>query len=678
MKTTGKRISTFIKSHAGPPLLMLGVCILAYGLLIPWLGFYWDDLPMSWIPYELGREKTVLYFSENRPVWGELYWVTTRILPHKPLAWQIFGLFWRWLTGVSFWLLLQKIWPRQKNLALWASLLLLVYPGFNQQFAAYLYAHFWIILTAFLLSYWLMLTAQEKPHLYRPLTLSALLLSAANLWTLEYFFLLDLLRPLALFATLPDGSNRRLRLVRALRAWLPYLGVFVLALYWRLFLYKGQTTHYQFNLLAGLATAPIKTLLDLAYTLAKSVWLVNLPAWLKAFSIPTPSILGWRLFALWSMVTGGLAAGLTVTLLQVRDEPSDGRPSNKEAIAAGLLICLIAGWPFYLIGQPPTLAFPMNRFTIPFMLGTSLLLAGLLEWLPIKPWGKVLLVAFIIAFSAGRQVQWSDEYRRAWSTQKNLFWQMAWRIPDIQPGTMLIMNEDAISYYSDNSLSTPLNWMYAPENRSDELYYMIYFPTNRLGGNNLPALQPGYRTAHNYDRVATFHGNTSQAIVLVYLPPACLRVLEADLDVDNKLIDPLMRQAAALSSSKWILLTGTPRLPEIYSPEPPHGWCYYFQQADLARQRGDWEQVSALGDIAFNLNDHPNDPVERFVFIEGYAHIGNWKRARQISMESYRVSKNYLRPLLCKLWERIDATSPAGPEKDRAVQEMRAELGCTP
>lgn len=678
MKTTGNRISTFIKSHAGPPLLMLGVCILAYGLLIPWLGFYWDDLPMSWIPYELGREKTVLYFSENRPVWGELYWVTTRILPHKPQAWQIFGLFWRWLTGVSFWLLLQKIWPRQKKLALWASLLLLVYPGFNQQFAAYLYAHFWIILTAFLLSFWLMLTAQEKPHLYRPLTLSALLLSAANLWTLEYFFLLDLLRPLALFATLPDGSNRRLRLVRALRAWLPYLGVFVLALYWRLFLYEGQTTHYQFNLLASLAAAPIKTLLDLGCTLVKSIWIVNLPAWLKAFSIPTPSILGWRLFALWSMVTGGLAAGLTVTLLQVRDEPSDGQRGNKEAIAAGLLICLIAGWPFYLIGQPPTLAFPMNRFTIPFMLGASLLLAGLLAWLPIKPWSKVLLVAFIIAFSAGRQVQWSDEYRRAWSTQKNLFWQMAWRMPGIYPGTMLIMNEDAISYYSDNSLSTPLNWIYAPENRSDELYYMIYFPTNRLGGSNLPALQPGYQTAHDYDRVATFHGNTSQAIVLVYSPPACLRVLEADLDVGNKLIDPLMRQAAALSSSKWILPTGTPRLPEIYSPEPPHGWCYYFQQADLARQRGDWAQVSALGDIAFSLNDHPNDPVERFVFIEGYAHIGNWERARQISMQSYRVSKNYLRPLLCKLWERIEATAPAGPEKDRAVQEMRAELDCTP
>ncbi len=678
MKSISSRIEKFINSPAGPPLLMLGVCILAYGLQISSLGFYWDDLPMSWIPYELGREKNLLYFSENRPVWGELYWITTRILPHKPLAWQIFGLVWRWLTGLSFWLLLRKLWPKQKSLALWASLLLLIYPGFNQQFAAYLYAHFWIILTAFLLSFWLMLVAQERKRLYWPLTIPALLLSAANLWTLEYFFLLDLLRPLALFAISHHASGRRSRLVRATQAWIPYLSVFLLAVYWRAFLYKGQTTHYQFNLLESLTATPLQTLIDLAYMLVKSIWLVNLPAWLKAFSIPNPFMLGWRVFALWILVTAGVAAGLTATLLRVRDEPPGNRQGGKEAAAAGLLICLVAGWPFYLIGQPPTLAFPMNRFTIPFMLGASLLLAGLLTWLKAKQWLKVMLVVLVIAFSAGRQFQWSDEYRRAWITQKNLFWQMSWRMPGIQPGTMLIMNEDAISYYSDNSLSTPLNWIYAPENRSAELHYMIYFPTNRLGGNNLPALKPGYQTAHDYDRVAVFHGNTSQAIVLVYSPPSCLRVLEADLDVNNKLIGPLMRDAAALSSNKWILLEGKPQLPAIYQPEPPHGWCYYFEQADLARQRGDWEQVAALGEIAFNLNDHPNNPVERFVFIEGYAHTGNWERAQEISKEAYLVSKNYMRPLLCQLWARIEESTPASAAKEQAVQKAEAELGCAP
>ena len=33
----------------GIPLLLLLVCLASYGLLIPALGFYWDDFPISWI-----------------------------------------------------------------------------------------------------------------------------------------------------------------------------------------------------------------------------------------------------------------------------------------------------------------------------------------------------------------------------------------------------------------------------------------------------------------------------------------------------------------------------------------------------------------------------------------------------------------------------------------------------
>ena len=44
-----------------PHAVLLLVAILAYGLLIPQLGFYWDDLPISWIRYELGREALTSY-----------------------------------------------------------------------------------------------------------------------------------------------------------------------------------------------------------------------------------------------------------------------------------------------------------------------------------------------------------------------------------------------------------------------------------------------------------------------------------------------------------------------------------------------------------------------------------------------------------------------------------------
>ena len=47
------------------PFVLLVVTLLAYGLSFWRLGFYWDDLPISWIRYELGTEGAARYFSTH-------------------------------------------------------------------------------------------------------------------------------------------------------------------------------------------------------------------------------------------------------------------------------------------------------------------------------------------------------------------------------------------------------------------------------------------------------------------------------------------------------------------------------------------------------------------------------------------------------------------------------------
>jgi hypothetical protein len=82
-----------------PATILFIVAILAYGLLIPQMGFYWDDFPISWIRYQLGPEALTEYFSTNRPVWGALYQITTRIFP------QVMGFLSLWsLLRCSFFL----------------------------------------------------------------------------------------------------------------------------------------------------------------------------------------------------------------------------------------------------------------------------------------------------------------------------------------------------------------------------------------------------------------------------------------------------------------------------------------------------------------------------------------------------------------------------------------------
>ena len=88
--------------------------------------------------------------------------------------------------------------------------------------------------------------------------------------------------------------------------------------------------------------------------------------------------------------------------------------------------------------------------------------------------------------------------------------------------------------------------------------------------------------------------------------------------------------------------------------------------------------MGKLGDEAFNLTDYPNDPVERFVFIEGYAHLGDWERAKELAIQSYKVSPNYVGPPLCKLLDRIDHEVPAGNGKESSLNDLDTKFSCLP
>jgi hypothetical protein len=69
----------------------------------------------------------------------------------------------------------------------------------------------------------------------------------------------------------------------------------------------------------------------------------------------------------------------------------------------------------------------------------------------------------------------------------------------------------------------------------------------------------------------------------------------------------------------------------LFGPEPEHKWCYYYQKATLARQLGDWEQITNLGEQASKLELHPNDQIEWMPFLQSAAMLGDEKLVKQIS-----------------------------------------------
>ena len=67
--------------------------------------------------------------------------------------------------------------------------------------------------------------------------------------------------------------------------------------------------------------------------------------------------------------------------------------------------------------------------------------------------------------------------------------------------------------------------------------------------------------------------------------------------------------------------------------------------------------------------------LERMPFIEGYAHLGQWQQAAQLTQQSADVTP-LMRPLLCGLWTRIAQTTPASQPKDLTVKALQPELHC--
>jgi hypothetical protein len=289
-----------------------------------------------------------------------------------------------------------------------------------------------------------------------------------------------------------------------------------------------------------------------------------------------------------------------------------------------------------------------------------------------KPKLQVGLLSLLVAFSIGKQFETNIAYARDWDVQRDLFWQMSWRIPSLEQNVTILTNDLPVTYFSDNSLSGPLNWIYGREGEMDHILYFVSIRLNR----GLPELKADLAFEQNY-LAKTFYGNTSQMVVINFEPPRCLRVLDPKIDMENRLLVPLLRDAAVLSNVSMIHDEPAVKMPgALYTPEPKHGWCYYFEKADLARQLGEWEQVAELGNQAFKLDDSPNDPIERFVFIEGYAHIGDWERSIELSKVSYRVSKDYVGPPLCRLWERIQAETKESADRTASLAEIRNMLTC--
>jgi hypothetical protein len=667
------------------PFALLIYCLISFGLLIPWLGFYWDDWPSIYYLHVFGPRGFIEAFSVDRPTLGWLFMVTSAIFGQSTLAWQFFGLAARWLSSLALWWTLRELWPQHPRQAVWTTFLFAAYPGFLQQYIAVTYSHTWLVLAAFFVSLGTMLWAIRYSKRFWPLMAVSWALSAWCMFTDEYFFGLELIRPVFLWLALKaqtDSHSKRVR--QAIVRWLPYVAIIAVFLLWRLFLHESPRGQVQiFDKLRG---APIATSQELLENVVEDSFDSSLRAWGQVLDFPRWTQGGKGPVILYAGIVVFVLVLALIYLWRLSLPEKPGAPNvpvrhwSLTAFLIGLFGLLVGGIPFWVTNLPIDLRFPWDRFTLAMNLGASLLLAGLLEGLVRRRAANLIILAALLGLAAGMHVQLANIYRREWNSHKAFFWQLIWRAPALKPGTMILSAELPFTYYSDNSLTAPLNWTYAPQQSSRKLPYLFYNIESRLG-SKLTGFQRG-QTIYEPYRAMSFSGSTSQAIAIYYSPPGCVKVVDPATDARTPQKPLYFSRVLSLSDLSLILPEAEPtaRPPAPYfGNEPEQNWCYYFEKADIARHAGNWQEVVRLGKQAFSLNTrlYEVNATELLPYIEGYAQTGDWQRARELTTEAQRLTFRMQR-ILCDTWDRIDQQATLTEEGQQTIDQVRAKLKCAP
>lgn len=650
------------------PLFLLLICVLTYGVIAPSLGFSWDEWPAIWLYQVYGAEGLGDFFATNRPLLGVFYAITLKVFGTHSLAWQIFALLTRFGVGLSIWWVLKLLWPAHQKVAKWVAAFVVVFPGFAQQFIAVIYSHIMLALIFYFISVGLMLLALDGRRRFYPLLGFSLFFAALNLFATEYFVGLELLRPVFIFLYLSDGEKKAGRLKGILTRWWPYALLMVIYLTWRI-PFQSRFAQAPANLLTAIIADPFPNLLKLFRELISTPVVAGIAAWVYPFqSIRLETGTYWGNTQVFVMLACGVLALMYFSMSRSQENKVAW---IKQALLVSGFAFFLAGIPFVIADLPVKVTFPHDRFMLAFLFGSCLFLVAL-STVVFKRVAREVFLSLLLAVCVGYQFQVGLTFKDEWENVWSFLGQLSWRVPGLEPGTTLIANETLFPHTNDYSLTAPLNWLYDQEPDSGDLdYYMAYVP-HRLGGV-IPELQPDLSISKKYS-LYQFTGSTSNVLAVVYEPPACLRILDPRFDRYDLRLTPELHDAMWLSDPGRLIqpeqAIQNEVLEELITPSPiADKWCQTYQKADLARQEGDWREVIRLWEIAPDLGGIPKNPVELLPFIEGYARLGEYQKALDLTLIAFNADI-FNQLLLCDLWLRV------GPDSQGIYEQVNQTLNC--
>lgn len=661
--------------------LIFFLAVLAYGLLIPKMGFYGDEWYLAYAGRVEGAAKFVDIFASDRPfraplvgIMFQLFGLNATAHGFTSLALKIIG---AW--GV-FWLF-DQLFPRQRWISISMAALFAVYPGFMMQPVGFDYQSHHVALVLEIYSIAMMVAAWRNPKVWISVTLLVVgtIFSFLSFLLMEWFIGLEALRFAILLYLASDGGHikvllekPRRRLKKMLLFWLPFALASLAFLYWRVIIFHSTRSQTDIpGLVESFRSSFVLSSISIITDLVRNYLNLVFAAWVVPFYDRFNPL---RLRDMLLAGSIGIVALILVYLVWkgvFRKDESNNPAINADNEAAN------PAWLFWLgsIGVIATLIpvifgqrevnFSMySRFTYPGSIGAVLIVGAVLLLIRNNA-GRAILISLLVGISVTANVANAMHFVRVWDSMRDFWWQVSWRIPQIKPESMIVANYQYAPVAEDFYVWGPASLVFFPESYKPEGFTRSPIGSVVLTNDNINAIQMG-RELGDRSRRGILLNQDLRNPLLISTPKdgSCAQVINGKALELSRFENQAFQLIAKYSSLDRIDLSGKGRTPpaDIFGQEPPHEWCYYFEKASLARQQGDWSEAARLGEMAARNGYRPLDRVEWFPFLQAYAYTGNYERVDEIIR--ILMEEPYLRVQGCAVFSNedpaLDATQAAG------------------
>jgi len=632
-------------------ILLVFISALAYLPYVTSLTYYLDDWYYIYDGYVGGANIFHPMFSIDRPARGYFFDLYFSLFGPHPFPYHFGAYLWRVFAGVGAFWLLTILWQKNSRFNFFAAALFILYPGYTWWVSAVEYQPMIASLALQVFSVVLTLKVIQTSRFFEKVIYmtGAILTGWAYIALVDYAIGMEAFRFFCvyLFVFRSEQSLTILKKISTtIRVWAWNVVIPFGFILWRLFFFENQRKATDVNLqLSKFMEAPMDSLWKGFEYLFQSIANVGFNAWTKQL-YPRLSEAGFQV----SGIAFILAAGIVVLFIVAGNKlnglsASDGHESRRmagDAIFLGAISLLFGVLPVVAANRFVNLNI-YSHYGLPASLASAILLVGLVYYF--LPWRHVqtLLIIIFVTTAVLTHSLIAEKTLISENAIEKFWWQASWRIPGLRPDTTLV----TLIVDNDYGLAQPANMIYFPESQGEipiRYFVSALMPTNR----NVDLIMAmshkkteGYRT---HKEIITY-GN-----ILILTQPtslSCVRVIDGTRHVLSENDSENIKKIAPYSKVENIRLSLDLQVPQefAFGPEPERGWCYYFEQADLAVQKMDWEEAVRLGNEALQIKLYPADPVEWFPFLQAYAMLGDEEKVIAVSTE---INKHaFLREQTC-------------------------------